>query len=159
MDTPYISALAALAGSAIGGLTSLGASWLSGHVQFKVERRAADLSRRQELYKDFVEEASKWYTDAFEHDNPKVSNLVHVYALVSRMRVLSSPRVVESAERVVRAIIQTYLTPNRTFRDLKEVLDNNAIDPMREFSNACREELRGRDALREQTGGPHQGAA
>ena len=146
MNAPYITA-AVLAGSAIGGLTSLAASWLSGLVQSEVQRRAADLSRREELYKDFVEEASKWYADASENDNPRISNLVHVSALISRMRVLSSPRVVESAERVLRVIIETYLAPNRTFRDLKEFLDNNSVDPLQEFGNVCREELRGCDAL------------
>ena len=146
MNAAYISALAALAGSTIGALTSLAASWLSQHAQFRVQRRAADLSRREELYKDFIEEASKWHADAFEHDDAKISNLVNLYALVSRMRVLSSPKVVENADKVVRAIIETYLAPNKTFRDLREVLDSHEIDPMREFSNACREELR-RDTL------------
>ena len=41
-------------------------------------------------------------------------------------------------------IIETYLAPNKTFRDVVEILDNDAMNPLREFSNACREELRGR---------------
>ena len=80
------------------------------------------------------------------HDTVEVANLVNLYALVSRMRILSSPRIVENADRVVRMIIETYLAPNKTFRDLQEILDNEAMDPLREFSNACREELRERGA-------------
>jgi hypothetical protein len=144
MDTAYFSAFAALAGSAIGGLTSLAASWLSQHTQFKAQQLAQDLSRREDLYKNFIEEASKSYADAYEHDNPRVASLVNLYALVSRMRVLSSPRIVESADKVMRLIIETYLGPNKTFRDLKEILDNDTMDPLRDFSNACREELRER---------------
>jgi len=143
MDPAYLSAFAALAGSTIGGLTSLTASWLTQHVQFRAQQRASDLSRREELYKDFIEEASRLYADAFAHDEAEVANLVNLYALVSRMRVRSSPRIVESADRVVRVIIETYLAPNKTFRDVKEILDNDAMDPLREFSHACREELRG----------------
>jgi len=41
-------------------------------------------------------------------------------------------------------IIETYLSPNKTFRDLPEFLNNDTMDPLREFSTACREELRGR---------------
>jgi hypothetical protein len=41
-------------------------------------------------------------------------------------------------------IVETYLAPNKTFRDVVEFLDNDAMDPLRAFSNACREELRGR---------------
>jgi hypothetical protein len=141
MDTAYISAFAALAGSTIGGLTSLAASWLTQHVQFTTQQLARDRSTREDLYKDFIEEASRWYADAYEHDNAKVSNLVNLYALVSRMRVVSSPRIVESADRVVRTIIEAYRRPNKTFLDVEEIIDNEAMNPLRDFSNACREEV------------------
>ena len=144
MDPAYFSAFAALAGSAIGGLTSLGASWLSQRVQFRRQQLAQDVSRREELYKNFIEEASRWYADAYEHDKAEVSNLVNLYALVSRMRVLSSPLIVEKADIVMRAIIDTYLAPKKSFRDLAELVHSDAMDPLRGFSNACREELRGR---------------
>jgi hypothetical protein len=142
MDPVYITALAALAGSTIGGLTTLSASWLSQHVQFSAQQRASNLSRREELYKNFIEEGSRLYADAFEHDKAEVSSLVNLYALVSRMRVISSREVVESADKVVRTIIETYLAPNRTFRDVHEILDNKAMNPLLEFSDACRRELR-----------------
>jgi hypothetical protein len=145
MDAAYISAVAALAGSAIGGLTSLAASWLTQRVQFSSQQRAVNRSRREELYRNFIEEASRLYADAFAHDKAEVSNLVNLYALVSRMRVLSSPHVVEQADKVVRVIIETYLAPNRTFRDVTEILDNEAMNPLRDFSNACRDELSGPD--------------
>jgi hypothetical protein len=144
VDPAYFSVFAALAGSTIGGLTSLTASWLSQHVQFRAQRRASDLSKREELYKNFIEEASRWFADAFEHDKAEVANLVNLYAFVSRMRVLSSPAIVENADRVVRVIIETYGAPNKTFREVKEILDQDSMNPLREFSNACREELRGR---------------
>lgn len=142
MEAAYFSAFAALAGSTIGGLTSLAASWLTQHAQFRAQQLAQDQSTREKLYRDFIEEASRWYADAYEHDKAEISNLVKLYALVSRMRVLSSPKIVENADRVVRAIIETYLAPNRSFRDLKETWDNDTMDPLRDFSNSCREELR-----------------
>ena len=143
MDVAYVSAFAALAGSAIGGLTSLAASWLTQHVQFSSQQRAVNRSRREELYKNFIEEASRLYADAFAHDKAEVSTLVNLYALVSRMRILSSPEVVKHADQVVRVIIEAYLAPNRTFRDVTELLDNESMNPLRDFSNACRDELRG----------------
>ncbi len=142
MDQAYASALAALAGSAIGGMTSLTTSWLSQRTQFRAQRLGQDLGRREDLYRDFIEEASRLYTDAFEHDQADVSKLVKLYALVSRMRVLSSGSIIDGADKVCRVIIETYLSPNKSFRDLPEFLDNSAMDPLREFSNACREELR-----------------
>src|SRR5215510_2629198 len=144
MDTAYVSAFAALAGSTIGGLTSLTASWLTQHLQFRVQQRAHDVSRREQLYEHFIDEAARLYTEAYEHEEADTAKLVNLYALVSKMRVLSSPRIVESADKVVRMIIETYLAPNKTFRDVVELLDNEALNPLRAFSNACREELRGR---------------
>jgi hypothetical protein len=147
VDPAYLSAIAALAGSTIGGMTTLAASWLTHHVQFTAQERAASRNRREDLYKSFIEEASKLYADAYEHDQAQLPNFVNVYALVSRMRVLSSPPVIESADRVVRIIFDTYLAPNKTFRQLVEQVDHDAVNPLREFGEACRKELGGRDRL------------
>ena len=146
MDTAYFSAFAALAGSAIGGLTSLVASWLTQRGQFKVQRLAHEIARREDLYKDFIEEASKSYADAIEHDltEADVSKLILLYALVSRIRVLSSQAVIEQADRVMREIIATYLGPNKPIRDVAvERLKHGELkmDPMYDFSSVCRDEL------------------
>jgi hypothetical protein len=141
MDPAYFSAFAALAGSAIGGLTSLGASWLSQHVLYRAQEQTREVTRRQDLYKSFIEEASKWYADACMHEKVEISNLVGLWALVSRMRVLSSPKVVESADAVVRVIVETYRAPNKTLAELEKLLDPDATNPLRDFSIACRQEF------------------
>jgi hypothetical protein len=87
MNSVYLSALAAMAGSAIGGLTSLASAWLTQHSQGRARRHSQDKLRRQKLYKQFIDEASKLYADALVHDQAEVSALVSVYALVNRMRV------------------------------------------------------------------------
>jgi hypothetical protein len=144
MDAGYVSAVAALAGSIIGGVTSLTASWLTQHVQLRAQRLVEDLRRREELYKSFIEEASRLFADAYEHNRADVSNLVNLYALVNRMRIVSSPEIVQHADSAARSIIETYQAPNKTLRDVSEILNNTALSPLREFSNACREELQGR---------------
>ena len=118
--------------------------WLTQHVQFRTQLRTSNLNRREQLYEQFIEEAAKLYAEAYEHDAAEISKFVKLYALVSKMRVLSSPRIVENADSVVRVIIETYLAPNKTFREVVEIVDNDAMNPLRAFSNACREELRGR---------------
>lgn len=79
--------------------------------------------------------------DAFEHNEKDLSKLVGLYALISRMRVRSSPRIVEHADKVAQVVIETYLGPNGTFRDVLEIMDNESMNPLRQFSEACREEL------------------
>ena len=141
MNTVYLPAVAALAGSAIGGLTSFASAWLTQHHQDRVNRLSGEKARRQKLYKQFIDEASKLYADALVHDQAEVSALVSVYALVSRMRVVSSSAVIEKAEAVVLLILDTYSIPNKTFSDLRDLMSSHAVNPLRAFSEECRAEL------------------
>src|SRR3954452_24950005 len=141
MNPVYLTALAALAGSAVGGLTSLASAWLTQYRQDRASRLSQDKARRQKLYKQFIDEASKLYADALVHDEAEVSALVSIYALISRMRVVSSTTVVESAMAVVRMIVDTYFDSNKTFPELRELMNSDAIDPLRAFSEECRTEL------------------
>ena len=93
------------------------------------------------MYKDFIEEASKLYVDSLMHETSDVSQLVRLYAMISRMRVLSSTTTVENTDKVARMIVNTYLVPNKTFPELRDMVNSGAIDLLRDFSEACREEL------------------
>jgi len=141
MDASIISALAALVGATVGGLTSVLATWLAHRTQAHAQWLAQETIRRQELYKEFIEEAAKCYADALQHEKPEIPAWVELYAKIGRMRVLSSPRVVTNAERVGQKIIDTYMEPNRTFLELREMIDTKAIDILGDFSDACREEF------------------
>src|SRR3981081_3730180 len=141
MNASVISALAALAGATIGGLTSVLASWLSQHAQAKAQWLPPDKGRRQKIYKEVVDGASKCNIHALQHNEPDIPALVELYAKVGRMRILSSPKVVASAELVARRIVDTYLVPNKTFLELREMTNNGSIDLLREFSETCRAEF------------------
>src|ERR1700730_5761038 len=127
MNLAYLTALAALAGSAVGGLTSLASAWLTQHRQDRARRLSQEKARRQKLYKQFIDEASKLYADALAHDEAEVAALVSVYALISQMRVLSNSAVVEAAEAVVRMIVETYFAPNKTFPEVRKLVNSRAI--------------------------------
>jgi hypothetical protein len=100
MDVAYISALSALAGSVVGGLTSGITTRLNQRVQASAERLAHNKSLREDLYKDFIA-ASKAYGDAIVSNEPQVQELVALYAIISRMRILSSPRIVACADKMM----------------------------------------------------------
>jgi hypothetical protein len=141
MNSAYLPALAALAGSAVGGLTSFASAWLTQHHQDRANRLSRGKARREKLYKQFIDEASRLYADALIHNQAEVSALVGVYALISRMRVVSSSAVVEKAQAVVYLIVDTYFTANKTFPELRELMSSHAVDPLRDFSEQCRAEL------------------
>jgi len=104
MDTSVITAFAALTGAAMGGLIPGTATWLIQRAQAREQRLAYYQLRRQEVYKEFIMQASKLYIHALQNDEPDVSGLMALYAQVSRMRVLSSTTVVDSADQIVKTI-------------------------------------------------------
>ena len=141
MNAAYASALAALAGTVIGALTSFATTWLTHRTQVRVQRTVFRMQRLEDLYRDFVEEASKYYADSLVHSTPDVTQLIKLYALICRMRVISTPNIVELAEAVARGIVDTYEAPNKSFSELNEMAHTGRLDPLREFSLACREQL------------------
>jgi len=148
MDTAYLSALAALSGTTIGGLTTFFGSWFAQRVQVKAQFFLHEKGRREELYRDFVDEASRLWIDALTNDQPDLPKTIALYALVSRMRILSSPTVIQEAEKVGRLIVETYPQSNKTFSELramahKMMADEHSLDPLWSFSRSCREELEG----------------
>jgi hypothetical protein len=143
MDVAYISALSALAGSVIGGLTSGITTLMNQRAQARAGQFAHEMSRREELYKDFILAASNAYGNAMVSNEPQIQELVTLYAMISRMRVLSRPRTVACADKLMRATIDTYFAPNKTIRELHDLMKSGSgIDPLRDFSEAAREELR-----------------
>jgi hypothetical protein len=76
MDATYMSALAALAGSAIGGMTSVTTAWITQHAQTRAQRLITERERRENLFGRFIDEASKLYADALQttRDDPAHSS-------------------------------------------------------------------------------------
>jgi hypothetical protein len=141
MNASVVSALAALVGAAIGGLTSVIATWLTQRTQARAQRCAREQIWRQQPSKEFIEEASKCYIDALQHDKADIPGLIGLYAKIGRMRVLSSRPIIESAEHIARKILDAYLEPDKTFVELRDMASSGAIDLLRDFSDACRTEF------------------
>jgi hypothetical protein len=141
VDASIISALAALTGATVGGLTSGITNWLNQRRQLRTQWLLHEKSRRQILYRDFIEEASKCYIDALQHGEADIPGLVGLYAKLSRMRALSSKTVVHRAEDVARKILDTYLEPDKSFAELREMAIDGTMDLLHGFSDACHDEF------------------
>jgi hypothetical protein len=143
MNIAYISALPALAGSAIGGLTTGITTWLNQRSMAIAGQLAHELSRRQVLYKDFIVAASKAYAEALVVSEPKIEELIALYAMISGMRVMSSTNIIACAERVLLETTAAYFEPNRTAPELRDLIKSEkGVDPLKDFAEAVREEGR-----------------
>ena len=141
IEPGYITALAALGGAALGGLTSFATSWTTLRTQMKAERSASSKSSRQKLYKAFIDNSARIYGDALIHDKLETTGLIDLHALVSRMRIVSSAPVIENAINVVKAITETYSQPNKSPEEIEAMISNGSVDILRSFSEACRDEF------------------
>jgi hypothetical protein len=137
MDSAYMSGIAALAGSAVGGLSSIATTWLTQHSQARAQRFARAMTRREHLYGEFINEASKL---ALTHQLDDPSKFGRLYALVGNLRLCASPEVIVKAGEVMRRVVETYKLPNIDFRNLAE-REESETDLLRGFSEACREDL------------------
>lgn len=137
-----LTAMVGLAGAAVGGLGSFMTSWLTVRAQISQKIRSEARSRREEIYTDFIKEATRLFGDALGHEREDISDLVTLYALVARMRLIAPSEVIEKAEHVLDAIVQAYLGPNHTLHELRQVAQSGGMDPLRHFSEECRIELK-----------------
>ena len=141
MDASVTTALATLLGAATGGLTSVLATWLTHRTQARAQWLEQDALRRQDLYEKFIEAAARCYVHALQHQEADVPGLVDLYAKIDRMRILSSTKVVDIADRIAQKITDTYLEPDKSFLELRQMVNSGSVNPISEFGEACRAEF------------------
>jgi hypothetical protein len=144
MDSSIITAVAALTGSLIGGLTTFATTWFTHRYQATRERTAKEISKRETLYGDFINEATRVGIDAIQRDIDSLSELTQLLALINRIRLTSSDEVLAAAEAVLIEIGEMYIGGNKSPREVFEEArrqGNPTPDPLRAFSEACRREL------------------
>jgi len=147
MDVAIISAMSALVGSSIGALSSFSTTWLVQTSQLRSQHRGTERSKRERLYADFIAEAAKRMTDALSHQAETPEVLVLLVASIGQMRLFSSTEVIAAAEQVARLIVDSYVAPNRSLKELRDaVMDGAKLDLLAQFADACRKELAGMTA-------------
>jgi len=146
MNSGLIAACAAIAGSFVGALGSVVGTWITQRHQDRRDLVAKTIIRREALYSDFIEETARMLIDALEHNISDPEKFIPAYALLSRIRLSSSSKVLETAEGLVRTIFTTYPLQNLTAEQIQSRAVNGD-DPLREFSDTCRMEL---DSLQKQ---------
>ena len=145
LNPAYVSAFAALAGAIIGGLTSFGTAWFTGQAQLRAADRQARGAKLEALYNDYITEVVRRYGDALTHQTEDPTNMLSLYALGSRMRLVATRRVIDAAVRLDEKILETYLGPNLSLREMQELARQGEMKALlTEFSEACREDLAGR---------------
>ena len=98
------------------------------------------MAHREELYSRFIKEAANLYVDSLDRTLEKPASLIIMFSLIGRIRLVSSDKVLAAAEKAPESIVDSYNRPPRTFKDLYNEVREGHADPLREFTEACREE-------------------
>jgi hypothetical protein len=145
LNPAYVSAFAALTGAIIGGLTSFATTWFTQRAQLQSADREARRAKLEALYNDYLTEVARRYVDALTHQTEDPANMVPLYVLGSRMRLASARAVIDAALRIEDTILETYMGPNRTLQEVRDLAREGEIKTLLiAFSEACRQDLAGR---------------
>ena len=141
MDAAVLTASAAVLGSLTGASASLVSSWLTQRTQGRRAAAQAEVHKRELLFSDFITECSKLYLDALDHQLERPETFQAAYSLLSRIRLTSGEAVLREAEAAIQGILDTYRAPNLTIDKLRDIPLTQLHDPIKAFSEACRDEL------------------
>jgi len=142
MDTALIGALSAVLGSLVGGSASVATTWMAQKTLNRREILREELRKREALYGEFIGECAKLFMDAFTHNLEKPESLLPVFAQINRIRLCASREVLAEAERVLTRLTDQYFAKNLTVEELRELVRIEQADPLRDFGEACRAELK-----------------
>jgi hypothetical protein len=143
-DTPLITAMAGAIGSLLGAGASIVTTWITQHTQNLRSHLEWKLREREALYKEFIAEASRLAVDALTHSLERADQIMSLYAVLSRIRLISGEEVVRHGDACCCGIIEQYGQPNLTTDQLRAVVMANQfdkLDPLKAFSSACRNEM------------------
>jgi hypothetical protein len=134
--------MSAVLGSLVGGSASVATTWMAQKTLNRREVLREELRKREALYGEFIGECAKLFMDAFTHNLEKPESLLPVFALINRVRLCASREVLAEAERVLTRLTDQYFAKNLTVEDLRQLAHTEQADPLRDFGEACRAELK-----------------
>ena len=127
-------------GSVVGGLASFLTTFFTQRHQAHRDLLSRNAAHREELYSQFIKEAANLYADSLDKSLENPVSLVGMYSLVARIRLVSSDTVLAAAEKVADSIVDSYRRPPVTFEDVYKAVRESQVHPLKEFTEACREE-------------------
>jgi hypothetical protein len=141
MDSTLVTAMAAALGSLLGAGASIVTTWMTQRTQSARAQMEGKLRDRESLYGEFITEASRLTVEALGHSLEQPETFVKIYGMLGRIRLVATDPVLAAAEACCRRIVDLYAKPIMTIEQIRVALEQERIDPLRDFSAACRAEL------------------
>lgn len=134
--------MSAVLGSLVGGSASVATTWMAQKTMSRRELAREELRKREALYGEFIGECAKLFMDALTHTLERPETLLPVFALINRIRLCASRKVLTEAERLLGRLTDQYFANNMTVEQLRQLARTEHADPLSDFGEACRAELK-----------------
>jgi hypothetical protein len=128
-----ISAGSALIGSISGAVVSYFTTSRLNTQKWRQDRTDVEIARREQLYSDFMAEASGLLMKSAEKGQVQAANFNRLLALQMQIRLFSPDEIVESAKKITHVVIHSFVDKRDESDVPKEKLET--------FSQLCRREL------------------
>jgi hypothetical protein len=140
LHEPVIVAVAALAGSLVGACSSVAATFIGQRLQARWAQLRTELEERERLYGIFVEESVHLFADSIQRSAIEPAKIMRLYSKVARIRLASTDQVLHAAEEVGKRLLEAYERPPENPAEVLARYANGegSLDPLREFTEACR---------------------
>jgi hypothetical protein len=142
MEPAFLSAMAAVSGSVVGGSATIATAWITQKTSTKRELIRQELRKRETLYGEFISECSRLAIDALVHGIEKPETMWSAYALLNRIRLSASEAVLAQGEGVLKGIATQYFSANVSLDEFRSIALSHDHDPLKSFGEACRIELK-----------------
>ena len=138
----WLSILPGVLVAVLGISATVAVAWINQRGLSRRELIREEIRTRETLYGEFITECARLLMDAVQRTLEKPETLLPAYGLINRIRLCASKEVLAEAERLVERITEQYFAANLTLPELREIRPTVAGDPMEDFGEACRAELR-----------------
>jgi hypothetical protein len=102
------------------------------HFRRRLRGRVRGASTRQDTRSDSLDKTL---------EDPAL--LIGMYSVIGRMRLTAADKVVLAAEEIADTIVESYSRPPTTFGDIYKIVREGRVDPLKAFTEACRDERMG----------------
>src|SRR5207253_10240464 len=133
MDSTVVTALAAALGSLVGATASIGTTWISQRRQSIRATAEWKLRDHESLYKEFIMEASRLFGDAMVNSLDRPDQLVALYGILSRIRLISGADVLRKAVGCCHRIVGRYRRADMTAEQFRAACEADEFDRLTEF--------------------------
>src|SRR5690349_19268382 len=134
MNPAILPAVTGILGSLLGGSASVATAWVTKRTSSKRKMLHAEITRREALYGEFINECSARALDAVETTLDHSDRLLSIYSLVNRIRLCASDKVLAQAEGALAIIAEQYFRPSLSREQIRALIRNGAqADPLKSF--------------------------